>query len=195
MERELMASKMHTVTKSQQAYTCTKCGDEIPAGSQYRYFKPGFRGRAKVRRCMKPECTPRRSELDNSQMADVFAAQEDAETDLNALEWDDAIEYGDRVTEIEEILKNVAESAQEVADQYEESIQNMPALENGDVGERLNALTDWISALEAWCPVGVDFPEPENGSTEERREWLAACQELFDNDLEDAKAVLGDLPY
>ena len=26
------------VKKSMKNYTCTKCGDEIPEGSEYRYF-------------------------------------------------------------------------------------------------------------------------------------------------------------
>ena len=179
------------VKKSMKNYTCTKCGDEIPEGSEYRYFKPGYRGRVKVRRCMKPECAPRRSELTDNKMADVYAAQEDAEASIRALKWDDEGDWADQVGQIEELLTEAAGTAEGLIEEDEEAIQNAPMLEE-QLGERRDALEEWVGELQSFEP--SDQPEeekPEVGGDLE--DWLADASEKFDRAVEEALEILGNL--
>jgi hypothetical protein len=184
------------IKKSQREYTCSKCGDAIPQGAPYRYFKPGFRGRMKVRRCMKPECAPRRSELTNNKLAAVYEAQEDAETNIRALKWSDEASWEEQISDIESALEEAASVANDTAQEYEESIEATPMLED-KVGEWRDALTEWAGELESWQPEDEPEPEPDtaegDASTEERREWLAECAEKFDQAVEGAIEVLGNL--
>jgi hypothetical protein len=187
-----MASKMHYIKTSQSDITCTKCGDVVPKGSPYCYFKPGFRGRAKVRRCMKPECHPTRSERNTSKMGEVYAAQEDAETTIRSLTWSDEASFDEQVNDIEEALNAVAEQADATAEEYDEALQAAPVLE-GTVQEKIDALTDYSSELTSW-QADEPGPEPEGADgTEERRLWLAECQEHFDSSIETALEALGSL--
>lgn len=183
------------IKRSMEEYTCSACGDTIEKGSAYRYFKPGFRGRVKVRRCMKPECAPRRSELTNNKLAEVYAAQEDAETDLRALKFDDAAPWEDQYNAIEEILQNAGQVATDIADEYQQGIDATPMLED-KVGEWRDALETWADELSSWSAPDEPESEPDSrdgNGTEARREWLDECAEKFDQAVEDAIEVLGNL--
>jgi len=107
------------VKKSQKPNTpCEKCGVELPKGSAYRYFYVGYRSNAKRVRCAKPECTPRPSELESSKLAEVYAAQEDAQDQL------DRLDIASTKEEITEIVSNFGDRVQEVADEYADASTN-----------------------------------------------------------------------
>jgi hypothetical protein len=187
-----MPARVKTV-KAMKPYTCTKCHDPIEKGETYRYFKPGFRGRIKVRRCLKPECAPRRSELEDNKLSAVYEAQEDAETNIRSLKWDDSVPWEEQFGDIESALQEAAGAATDVADEYEQAIDGLPAMNEDRFGPWRDALTDWANELESWSAPDEPSPEPEGGSTEERREWLQECNEKFDTAIEDAIEVLGNL--
>jgi len=175
-----MSTRVKHIKKSMEEYTCSRCGDTIPKGSAYQYFKPGFRGRTKVRRCMKPECAPRRSELTDNKLSAVYAAQEDAETNLGALKWSDEGSWEEQVEDIENALGEAAEAAEEVAQEYEEAIDAAPMLEDR-VGELRDAQNDWVGELQSWQPPDEPVDEEDNAS------------EKFDQAVQDAIEVLGNL--
>lgn len=113
-------AKVTHIGRSNKAYKCEKCGAEIPKGSAYRRFKVGFRSRYNHYRCMKPECTPRNSELDASKMAAVWDAQETFEA---------AIETADNAEDMNSALQDYAQALREVGEEYREASED----ENGNV--------------------------------------------------------------
>jgi hypothetical protein len=168
-----MAAKIHSVTKSMKEVECTKCHDTIPVGSPYQYFKPGYRGRLKVRRCMKPACTPKRSELDTSKLAEVFAAQEDAEATIN-----EATEIPEIVTAVEA----VKEEAERIQQEYQDAVDAAPMM-NGQMEERMSALDTYVNELE-----GFDAGETEelgdDPDDEAQAEYEAALNQVRDEALD-----------
>lgn len=132
---------------------CGRCGVEIKKGDPYRHASPGFRAPKKIR-CMKPECRFRQSELTTSLLADVYAAQEDADDALDqvGLDFEDA---EDVIT----ILEECASAGREVAQAYTDAAEAM-----GSAGEEHQDRADMI---ESWCddldsPSFDDAPDPDD---------------------------------
>lgn len=181
-----MPAKVKSVTKAQKDQgSCTKCHELLPAGAPYRYFKPGFRSRTKIRRCMKPECTPRRSELESGKMASAFEAQE------NAL---DSINETTDFDEIREILDECADAARDVLGEYEDSLSEHPMLEES-VRPQIDALEEWVDSLDGFSPdEGEEEPEeptePERPDTEDEDE-LREYEQQNDEFLNELSAFEG----
>ncbi len=123
--------------------TCGRCGDPLPKGCAYRHATPGFRGR-KIKRCMKPECGFRQSELTTSKMAEVYAAQEDAEDNLNPATC---------LEDIRQALDECADRCEEVANEYREAAEAM-----GGAGTEME---DKADEIESWCDELRSFDEEE----------------------------------
>jgi hypothetical protein len=172
MERELaMAVKVRIIKKSMAEYACGKCGDTIPKGAEYRYFKPGFRGRVKVRRCMKPECAPKMSELDTSKFATVWDAIETAQVDIEA---------ATTLSEIESALSECADSSEEVAQEYTDA-QDAAPMTTDLLQERIDMLEGYANDLRAWTP-DDDLEEPgEDASDEVLTEYGEALERAKDS--------------
>lgn len=188
-----MATAVKNIKTSMEEYTCSKCGDTIPKGTAYRYFKPGFRGKMKIRRCMKSECAPRRSELTDNKLASVYAAQEDAETTIRSLKWSDEATWEEQIADIESALEEVASMAADIVDEYEQAIDVTPMLED-KVGELRDALSEYADKLNSWEP--EDQPEEGadiEGEGDDRQEWLTANSEKFDAAVENALEILDNL--
>lgn len=135
-----MPAQVKTVKRANKDQgSCSNCGDPLPAGSAYRYYRPGFRSRVKVRVCMKPECTPRQSQLDTSRMSDAWAAIEDAQQ---------RIEEVTTVEEAQSVVDDCAAAIRSVADEYEESVSNAPMLEDS-LREKIEALEQFADNLES----------------------------------------------
>ena len=139
-------ARITTITKSVKPGVCEKCRTELPPGSAYRHFKVGFRSRYKHVRCMEAACTPRPSELESSKLSEVYAAQEDAEDQLDELDADATAD------EITEVVTALGEAIQAVADEYEEASTD----DNGTVfnttaeerAETLSSAADELSGFE-----------------------------------------------
>lgn len=135
-----MPAKVHNVKKSMSEYKCNSCGETIPIGSPYRYFKPGYFSRIKVKRCMKSECSPKRSELEQSKLAELYSAQEDAEVSVR-----DATD----ISEFDDIFSDLASTAEQILQDYEEAVQAGPMLE-GQIGDRMSALDSFAQELRSF---------------------------------------------
>lgn len=134
-------AKITTVKRSMKPNTCGKCGIDLPKGSAYLWWSPGFRSRVKKVRCLNRDCYPKDSERESSLLADVYAAREHAE---------DRIYNCDDAEEMQEIVNDYAEAIREVAGQYEEAMTD----DNGNVWntmaeERYEALESAADEVES----------------------------------------------
>jgi hypothetical protein len=121
---------------------CGGCGVPIVPGDSYRSWPLGYRSKARGVRCMKPACSPRRSEIESGIMADAFAAQEDCAAEIDA-----AV----AVADITDALETCAQSAQDVASQYEDAVSRAPMLEESVRG-KIEALETWADDLGRFDP-------------------------------------------
>jgi hypothetical protein len=131
--------RVNTVKKSRKDQgSCGKCGDPLPKGSPYRFWK--FRYGGKRKRCMKDECSPRRSDLTQSKMAAVYDAQDDAEETLASWDRED-------VSVLRGALESLAETVREVGEEYAEAAE--PFGNSGENQERADELESWADSLES----------------------------------------------
>lgn len=186
-----MPARVKTVQKSRKAGKCSACGDPLPIGSAYRYFKPGFRTRLKVIRCMKPECTPKASELTTSRMSEAYAAQEDAHA---------AIESAETVDDLTSALEDAAGRASDLKDEYDQAIEAAPMLEE-QVQPQVDALEAWAETLEGVSLDDIEAgdvyadahaaEEPDEFETDEELEKHQSecelCQAKFAEELDERK--------
>jgi len=129
---------------------CSKCGDEIKAGDPYRWFAPGYHS-YKRKRCMKPSCTPRQSDLTTSTMAEVYSAQE---------AFEDAQSKGFADTdELRAEFETYAEAIRSYADERREGVE---AWEYGNdmLEEAASAAEEYADELESFDIEDFDEDEP-----------------------------------
>lgn len=90
---------------------CGRCGDDLPKGSPYRWWK--FRHGGKNRRCMKDSCNPSRSDLTQSpNLGTLYSLVDDVDIALESAE------------AIAETVRDLGQSVRdEVADVYRESAE------------------------------------------------------------------------
>jgi hypothetical protein len=126
--------KVHFVAKARKANSVCKKGE-----SYYWWeFRYGGKRYSKNR--------PRPSQLTQSKMSGALAAQE-------ALE--DALEDATCKSDITSALDEAAQAIRDVAQEYEDAIENMPeslqdAARGGEHGdEKINGLNEWADALES----------------------------------------------
>lgn len=163
-------AKTWRVNRVQKPVTCEKCGDDIPKGSPAVKFAVGFRGRTRVR-CDKTACFPKPSERESSMVADVYAAQEEAD-----------VSSADSLDALRQIRDDVATATREVASQYEYSEMFE---KNYDLQERADMLNSAADDLEGWEPED-DEPEQEEGELDND------FQDRYDEWLENARQSLTD---
>lgn len=143
-----MPAQLKTVRRAQKPQgDCSHCKTPINAGDPYRYWKPGFRSRTKIRVCMQAACTPKRSQLENSKMSDAYAAIEDAESIIQAAE---------TIDEIRTALEECSQAVQTVADEYSEAISETPMLE-ATLQEKVDELESFAGDLDA-----TELEDPED---------------------------------
>ena len=151
-------AKLNHIKRVRKPGKCEKCGVEIKVGDPAVRYAVGFRGATRTR-CAKHECLPKPSERESSLVADLYAAQEEADVDgAGSLE------------ELHQIRDDVVSAAQEVAGQYED---NEMFDTNPDLQERAETLNAAADELEGWEP---EDDEP----TEEEDEWTIGITEYDD---------------
>lgn len=156
----MSVARVTYVKKSRKAQRpCTKCGDELPVGSAYLYWEPGFRSHHKVVRCMKPECAPSRSERESSALSGPMAAQEAFEAATSALDMSDE--------GVQEQLQSEWESFREAVREYaDEARQAAEAWEygNSQLEERADEAEGWADEMEGFDVEEFygDAPDPED---------------------------------
>lgn len=107
---------------------CGKCGVKIRKGHPYRWWKFRYGGRRV--RCMKPECSPRQSDLTSSdKRSRLYAAGEQVEdavgSVLRAAEGKKLKEMKEAWEGLLETVNDAAQEIREVASEYEDSASNM----------------------------------------------------------------------
>lgn len=189
-------AQVKTVKRAQKDQgKCSKCGVPLPAGNGYRYYKPGFRSRVKIRRCLKPECTPLRSELESSRMSEVYSAQEECEKAIA-----DALTESD----VRDALDECSLRVQTVLDEYQASIDGLPMLE-ATLADFMSEIEMFREELDGVEPEVFDDPAPEKpeGGDFETEESYKEAMADFDSalaeweharleSLEDSKSAAND---
>lgn len=201
--------RVTTVEKCQKDQgKCDKCGKEIKAGQKYKWWK--FRYGGKRIRC--GECPmPRQSELTQSKMGGVYAAQENAEDAIAAFRGSDS----DTADDLTSALESAAEDIRSVGEEYRESAQN---IEDGfnhrtqmcdDLEEKADALDSCADELESATSDFEDFDKeavegvedetlaeelgdyPKDGDEEEIKKFIkaneAAIEESRVEKIEEAR--------
>lgn len=153
--------------RTRKQRTCGRCGDTIHIGEVYRSAAPGFRGNTLIR-CMKPGCSFRQSELTTSNLSEAYAAQEDAEGELETIVPED-VAPEDLEGEIQPILDACAERIREVASQYREASEswaggNQPNEEWEEKADELESAADEIEQF--------DVEEFDPDGDEPKEEWV-----------------------
>lgn len=118
---------------------CGRCGKKIENGENYRQWS--FRYGGTHFRCYRPECTPRRSELTQSKMGEVYAAIEDAESTISGAE---------SIDDITTAIEEVAERARDVAAEYEEAAEHFGG--EGENRERADEVEAFADELDNFYP-------------------------------------------
>lgn len=138
----MSVKKLQEKTARKPQGKCSKCGDEILPGQRYRFWKPFFRSRTKIVRCMKPECTPKMSERESSAMASVMVAAENAQAYILGWENSNSTTTGD----LESALDEVGEAIDDVVSQYRDAADNFGG--SGPNAEKADELEDLRSQLD-----------------------------------------------
>jgi len=156
---------------------CHRCGAEIRAGDMYFWVQLKLQlGGIRKNFCASHQ--PRPSEMTTSdKKANLYGAQEAAE---------DTIGSASTLAEIIEALQECASTANDVAQEYRDSVDNMPeGLQQGSVAEDLlenaDSLEDWAQELE---DVAGDI---EGMDEEDAEDVLSDAQSA-------AEGALGDIP-
>lgn len=137
-------------------YSCSTCGKEIEAGQSFLYWSFRYGG---TRRIHKDHGYPRRSQLTQSAMGEVYSAVEGLEDTL-AGDW--AFE------DLESGVEEVKEIADQVRSQYEEAAEHFGG--QGENQERAEMLEQFIDALDQ-----VDLDDFDEGEAIEETRSDKPC--------------------
>jgi predicted RNA-binding Zn-ribbon protein involved in translation (DUF1610 family) len=131
--------RVNTVKKARKDQgTCPSCGKAIKAGDAYKWAKGRYT--AKKIRC--ESCAFRQSDLTSSdKLSQVYAAQEGAE--------DAMAEWAGEEGEAQAIMENLAEAVREVANEYQESADNIH--EHFSESEKADECEERSQELEQWA--------------------------------------------
>ena len=180
----------HVAKSNKDQGKCGKCGAELPKGSAYRWAQGRYTSR-KVR-CMLPDCGFRDSDLTESKMSEVYAAQEALSDVLGG--WD-----GQELSEIADECVTAAEAIREVAQEYADAAEAMQGAGEA-MQEKADSLEQWASEIEDAgnepdefvaepaetldCPECGGGEEPVSGTAKhegENKYKCEACGHEFEN--------------
>lgn len=135
--------------KSKKKRKCWKCSKPIKAGDSYYWFANRM-GRVSFRKDYCAEHRPRASNMTTSdKLSRLYAAQEGVEDQLGKHEG----EFNEYRDGIAEALREAANEARNVGQEYRDSKDNMPeGLQEGEVGQQCEEHADlceqWADLLE-----------------------------------------------
>jgi hypothetical protein len=162
--------RVHTSTKSAagRVYTCGACGKHITKGQKFHAWSFRFGGSHRQH----AECGyPRRGQLTQSKLGVLYDAQ-DAATE--------AVEQTDQLSDLNDALQQVADTAREIAEEYREAVQAMNMEGNGTENEeRADTLDEYADALES---VAGDIDGNDEWEAAEPEEGADADAEPLDED-------------
>ena len=186
--------RVNYVKAARKARICGRCGRAINPGEGYRYWS--FRYGGDRVRCMRAECTPRRSELTQSKMGEAFSALETAEEELAAAR---AGEIGEQ-SDIQQIIEAAAEEVRRVADEYREADEQFGGGGMTDNSERADEAEEAADALEGFSPSADPADAEECSEADEEGHDSDSCeacaeerQRVWEELIDEAESVLQEV--
>lgn len=157
-----MARINHVQKAQKDQGPCSKCGKQIVKGDPYKWFQ---KQRA-PKRIACASCTFRDSDLAGGRMADVYAAREEAE---------DAMQTASTIEDVREALQNAVDRANELADEYEQSAENIrerftESATADECEEKASAVRDWANEMESAMDNDCEEFDEDDLRTELREE-------------------------
>lgn len=122
--------------------SCGRCGKKIEPGEEYLSWS--FRYGGTHFRCL--DHPPRRSELTQSKLSEVYAAQESAEDEIDAL----VVDEDGAVEGVKDAVQTVIDQIQETASEYMEAAEHFGG--EGENAWRADELEAWSGELESFYP-------------------------------------------
>lgn len=170
---------------------CGKCDKKIEKGQGYLYWA-FFRGPKNIR-CLELKCKPRNSDLCNSKMSGVYAVVENVEDFING-------ESGDHtVDDIRSTLEEAASSIRDVAGEYDDWGQSMPAAteQAEEKSSNLNGFADELDGVS--IDEEPDYETIPDGATGAAKSSIEeknkeARQEWWDNAVSVVEDALSNCP-
>lgn len=144
--------------KSVKERKCVSCGHHILPGDQYKHAEP-YRG-PRLNWCAL--CTPKRSQLTSSKLADVYAAIEDFEQGLSLIQAPERL-----YVELSEVQSQVEATLEE----YCASLEAMPE-HLRDSSPVALSIQDTVDALEAFRDLLGNFEVQANPDEHSLRQYL-----------------------
>lgn len=187
----MTVQKIETVKTSRKDQgKCSKCGTELPVGTGYLCWYPGFRSKTKIVRCLKSECYPRPSERETSKAVTILAAQEAFEDDLQSF---------DEPGEVEAAVQEVADAVREVADEYQEALDQW-GNGNESMSEKVDHYTSQCDEIDGWSWDGnTDYDlcdkheDREDNVPEEEIQECLDCHVNRENWIEECRQAAADV--
>jgi len=172
--------RVHTQTarKSKYERTCSMCRGAIYPGQSYHSWSFRYGGTY----YQHAACGyPRRSQLTQSAMGEVYAAIEAAEETI--ANWN-----GDGLGDLTSAVEEVAAATESVIDQYREADEAFGGYGATESAERAEQLEGWKDELDGFYPDDFSGEEPEEGEprTEDQ-------QDEFDTWVEEQRGEATDL--
>lgn len=173
---------------------CGKCGDAIPAGAPYIWWKFRYAGARK--RCTKPACAPKPADLTQSEFYGSLLTIEDTLNDAVALFQSD----GDAES-CAQTFRDAAEELRNLGAECEDKRSNMPdALQDSDTGslleeraseceskaDELDEVADSLDTLHDAAETVADYIE-EEGLTANEGESAEDFAARAEQEWEDSK--------
>lgn len=141
-------SRVFTVNNNRKELVCDNCRNTILKGAGYRWTKSRY-GPRKVR-CLKASCEFRPSDLSSSKAAIIHDAINNAREEILTAELQD---------DIQSILQSVADTAHEVADEYQSASDAWAGGSNEEFQEKADQCTSFADELEGWSFNGEESEE------------------------------------
>ena len=186
------------VKKAQKAQgECGRCNAKIEKGNGYKWWK--FRYGARRIRCLKPECSPKPSDLTQSEFyGTLYGIQESVETAL------DDFRNGGEPVDLASALNDAAAELRELGEECQSKLDNMPeGLQQGDTGQllenrvqeceskadELESAASEIELVELYDGLEKYLADNEIAREEKESEeaYKMRCQEEFDRANETAR--------
>jgi hypothetical protein len=170
---------------------CDYCGKEIAVGSAYRIVKLRFG--ARYRHAEHPSWQP--WDLSSAMWARIAQVVDGAEKALN--DWS-----GEDTSEVESILADAASEMEGLAEEREESAENMEqgfgheTEKSTELREHADNIRDYASELENWSWSGDDRPDEGDFDSDEEQEQTfdEALEEWMEEVRESAREALSETP-
>lgn len=165
---------------------CLRCNQQINKGDGYFWFA-NLIGRTSTRKVFCASHRPKQSDMTTSdKLAALYAAQENLEA---------AIATASSVEDITAALQDAIAKAEQVRDEYQESLSNMPEqLQSSAFGEaiqkKIDSIEEWISSLE-YAVSDVESLEEETKTADDGEDNETGTDADTDTDtvLSDARDI------